>query len=158
MLCKNCKKREATVYYKQNINGKVTETALCDECAEKLHFSDSVFSFGGLLGSLFGGESALESEKVCSLCGSTLRDLRRTGKAGCPKCYEVFRDELTETVAGIHGAREHTGRGPHGYKLKNDRRSQLKELKTKMKEAVRDQNFEEAAALRDQIRSLEEEN
>ncbi len=157
MLCKNCKKREATVYYKQNINGKVTETALCNECAAKWNMSDSIFSFGGLLGSLFGGEGTSGADKVCDFCGATLRDLRRTGKVGCAKCYDVFRDELSDTIAGIHGAREHVGRGPQGYLENQKKQNQIKELKAKLQDAIQEQNFEEAALLRDQIRGLDQE-
>ena len=36
MLCQKCKKNEATVYYKENINGHVTEYNLCPECAAEL--------------------------------------------------------------------------------------------------------------------------
>ena len=31
MLCTKCGKKEATVYYKQNINGKITEYNLCND-------------------------------------------------------------------------------------------------------------------------------
>ena len=33
MKCDRCGKNEATFYYKSNINGRVTETHLCPDCA-----------------------------------------------------------------------------------------------------------------------------
>ena len=34
-ICDECKKNNASVFYKQTINGKTTEMHLCEECAEK---------------------------------------------------------------------------------------------------------------------------
>ena len=36
MLCETCKKRTATVFYNENMNGKVRSYSLCGECAAKL--------------------------------------------------------------------------------------------------------------------------
>ena len=36
MLCTKCGKKEATVYYKQNITGKITDYNLCSECAAEI--------------------------------------------------------------------------------------------------------------------------
>ena len=36
MKCQNCGRNEATYYYKSSINGRVTETHLCADCARKL--------------------------------------------------------------------------------------------------------------------------
>lgn len=36
MKCQHCNQNEATTYFKQNINGKVTEMHLCEDCAREL--------------------------------------------------------------------------------------------------------------------------
>ena len=36
MLCEKCKKRTATVFYNENINGKTRSYSLCAECAAKM--------------------------------------------------------------------------------------------------------------------------
>ena len=36
MLCEKCKKNEATVFYRENVNGKEKNYSLCQKCAEKL--------------------------------------------------------------------------------------------------------------------------
>lgn len=42
MKCMNCGKNDATFYYKSNINGRVTEQHLCGDCAEKLGYTERV--------------------------------------------------------------------------------------------------------------------
>ena len=36
MKCQNCGKNEATFYYRSSINGRVMESHLCPQCAQKL--------------------------------------------------------------------------------------------------------------------------
>ena len=36
MKCDRCGKNDATFYYKSNINGRVTETHLCQACARRM--------------------------------------------------------------------------------------------------------------------------
>jgi Uncharacterized protein with conserved CXXC pairs len=126
MLCQKCKKNQANFYYKQTINGKTTQIALCEDCAAQSGI-DFGFGFGnsfmpGLFGSVFGALSdggfeyapAREhvEEKRCPLCGSTFGDITRVGKVGCAKCYETFSPELAGTIEGIHGNVKHIGRRP----------------------------------------------
>jgi Uncharacterized protein with conserved CXXC pairs len=48
--------------------------------------------------------------KVCNLCGSTIKDITKSGKVGCARCYDTFRNELLVTIANIHGNIKHRGR------------------------------------------------
>ncbi len=158
MLCQKCQKNNATVHVKQTVNGVKTEMLLCSECAEKENLgsffpSDNLFS-GFFSDSIFGGEY-LKEQKKCSLCGSTRRDLADKGRAGCAKCYEVFADELKNIIYGIHGNAVHTGSVP-GKHLENiEKRKEIERLKKEQQQAVLEQNFEQAAVLRDKIKELE---
>lgn len=121
MLCQKCKVNQANVFYKQTVNGKTTQLALCEDCAAA---SGIDFGFGnsfmpGLFGSVFGALSdgfgyarECEPEKRCPLCGSAFGDITRGGKVGCAKCYETFAPELSGTLEGIHGNVKHIGRRP----------------------------------------------
>ena len=104
MKCEKCGKNEATMYYKETVNGVTREMHLCPECAQKEnlggafenafqsmnHFwSDPFHSFlGGGFGSLWNdmlGEAAptatmLGTERKCPTCGMTESELRRTGR------------------------------------------------------------------------------
>ncbi len=42
MKCDRCGKNEATFYYKSNINGRVTETHLCSDCARAMGYAGSM--------------------------------------------------------------------------------------------------------------------
>ena len=44
MKCDRCGKNEATFYYKSNINGRVTETHLCPDCARAMGYAGSMSS------------------------------------------------------------------------------------------------------------------
>ena len=74
---------------------------------------------------------------------------------GCPACYTAFSDELSEVIRAIHGRGEHRGRLSAGYRASRDRLSRLEELRGKLKQAVEAEEYELAAGLRDEIRSLE---
>jgi len=140
MLCQKCGKNQANVFYKQMINGEYKEMSLCAECANELESPLNIFGNNKL---------NTNAQKVCDLCGSTLRDIARSGKAGCSKCYDTFRNELNNTIAHIHGKMNHVGRVPKGNKLYM--------LKAQLKNAVEKQEFETAAKLRDEIISYEQE-
>ena len=167
MLCQKCKKNPANVYYKKNINGHVTETALCSECAAKsgLNTEFSIadpFEDGlNLLGSFFGmptrRTASLSRGKTCPLCGSTLADISESGMVGCAECYKTFGEELAPSIASIHGRARHAGRGPKEFRAKHEKENKLASLKQKLDEAIGKQEFEEAAKLRDEIKRISAE-
>ena len=175
MLCQKCKKNNATIHYKENINGKVTEYSLCADCAAELErdgvikfenpFSslmrDNIFDFSSMLPSFFTSlNNALGNgeTKRCPVCGSTFDDIARSGRIGCPQCYETFADELAATVNQLHGGAKPQGRIPKRFGEKRSREEQITSLKEELKKAIDTQEFERAAELRDQIKSLEAES
>jgi protein arginine kinase activator len=158
MLCEKCKKKAATVLYKQTVNGVSEQMALCADCANKVSLGglfDDNFNF---FGSLFEKKPRSADEKVCTLCGSTYDQIVRDGKVGCAKCYEVFADRLRPSIERIHGNSRHVGKKPKGD-IKHDEHDEKKEkldrLRKELSEAVEQENFEQAAKLRDEIRALE---
>ena len=162
MMCQKCGKRAATVHYKQIINGAVSEEYLCSECASAhgsgLHFSMEK-SADELFGNLFSGTSVFSGigGAVCSLCGSTARDISVSGKVGCAKCYEIFRNDLKKRVTRIHGNVHHVGRAPGKHRETMERHAHLEALRAEQHKAIEDQKFELAAELRDKINALMDE-
>lgn len=167
MLCQHCKKHEATTHIKTMINGEYTEHMLCPECAHKLGydnmFSDFSADFGGLLSGFFSNAlPAISGAAHCDFCGSTLNDIKRTGKVGCADCYDTFFSELLPTIRSIHGNTEHKGKQPGAIeytvneeKSESPSGSKIESLRAELKQAIADENFERAAQLRDEIKELE---
>ena len=160
MLCQKCQKNQATVSIKQIIDGNSSEMQLCAECAEKENLTsffiptaDKLFS-GFFSDSIFGGNFITE-KKVCPLCGSTRSDLASTGRAGCAKCYEVFKDELDKIIYSIHGNARHNALRPGKHLAEAKKQSEIKKLKLEQQKAVEEQNYEKAAEIRDKIRNIE---
>ncbi len=175
MLCEKCGKNEATFYYKENINGTEKAYHLCADCAKKLeesgeirsfndNFFDSmnkIFSGDNFFGSLFAPASARHAlsapgkeTKTCPLCGSTFADIVENGKLGCPMCYEVFGDALPLTIQRIHGRTKHTGNVPKRFRAALEAKEKLQKMEDELHEAVKNEEYEKAAELRDAIRAL----
>ncbi len=166
MLCEKCKKKQATTYIKQVVNGKVTEMNLCPDCAAEMHIhTGSIFGnhlFGAqnsILSGLFGntptGLGSTQTQ-VCPQCGTSLNEISSSGRVGCANCYTTFREYLRPTIQRIHGKVEHEGKIPSDHVKEMTTTEKIDLLKKQMSEAVEQQNFEQAATLRDQIRDLEE--
>lgn len=163
MLCENCQQRMASVHFTQVVNNKKMEMHLCKQCAkEKGQISlgpsiDINDFFTGLMGmgytpSYFASKPGIA---VCEKCGTSYEDFQKTGKLGCDNCYEVYRDSITPLLKRIHGNVEHHGKFP-GKVSKNIQASkEVEKLKELLARAVEKEEYEEAAKIRDRIKSLE---
>lgn len=168
MFCQNCKKQKATTFIKRNINGQVSEIALCSDCARKLNAAQLPFNFGSLFGGLLldldSPAVANAAIETCPVCGSTFADIANSGKVGCTECYEIFEDKLLPTIRRMHAGTTHKGKSPGSCSIKipvgDSKTDRISALKSELSKAIETQNFERAAELRDQINELikKEEN
>lgn len=170
MKCERCKENEADVTVTETVNGRTQKKYLCSRCAAEAElidpaiFGDFLNSGVGLISSLMGnmfksaGTAADRSgtDKRCDLCGMSLQELMREGRAGCPRCYGTFERELERTVGKLHGDTVHKGKVPAGLQRDMDKKAKIEALRQKISEAVAAENYEEAARLRDEIREIEE--
>lgn len=176
MLCERCGKKEATFYYKESVNGTVKTYRLCADCAAAMQKSGELQTgagedpiskmmnilagddfFGGedLFGKLIGTpQKSVERGKTCPLCGGTFHDFVKNGKAGCPRCYETFEAELLPSIQRLHGRTAHTGQAPARFREENEKKQKIAGLEAELKEAIRTENYEKAAELRDTLRQL----
>ena len=160
MICEKCKKREAAVHYTQNVNGIVTKTHLCPECAKEAGLSLGEEQLFSPLLSLFGTRTR-ESEGIrCPLCHSTREEIRRSGKFGCSACYDTFGSSLDLTPfigKGYGGAPLGAGTKTEAKNTKETKEeTPVEQWKRELKEAVEREDYEKAARLRDKIRREEE--
>ncbi len=172
MLCEKCGQKEATCYYKENVNGNVKTYHLCRDCAADMQKSGEIGTFFGedpfgkmmglfsgddFFGSLLGAPQQLTERakpKACPLCGGTFQDMVKAGKAGCPSCYEAFADELAPSIRRIHGRGSHTGKAPARFQAENEKKQRITQLEADLKAAIQAEEYEMAAQIRDELKAL----
>ena len=86
-----------------------------------------------------------------------MSDLAASGGAGCAVCYTVFAAELAPLLPTFGGRLCHAGAVPAGYRTRQERAERAAALRRELAVAVEAERFEDAAALRDRIRELEQE-
>ena len=163
MKCNICNTRDATVHLTEIINKKVTKLHLCEECAkEKSQEMEEHFGLADLLSGLADlvptptpKRKVAETGMKCSTCGFTFNNFRKMGRLGCPKCYETFKVQLSPLLRKIHGSENHVGKIPTKKVVVRNKAALLSELKQSLEKAIKMEEFEEAARLRDQVRALE---
>jgi protein arginine kinase activator len=160
MQCDICHKTEATVHLTEIIDNQITELHLCEGCArQKGAQMEQHFGLADLLAGLADlgqqFEVGAKAEVKCPNCGLTYQDFRRIGRLGCSECYQEFRDSLRVLLKRIHGSTQHLGRMPVKKPLAQAKKSELEKLRTQLQKAIQMEEFEDAAQLRDKIRSIE---
>ncbi|MCL2513316.1 MAG: UvrB/UvrC motif-containing protein [Oscillospiraceae bacterium] len=161
MICQHCGKNEATTHIRKIVNGETALYHLCGPCAGALGYKDVFSGFGLDLSKMFGSflsdgqKGGPAATARCEKCGSSFEDIMKSGKIGCADCYSLHYNKLLPSLQRIHGKTVHEGKvsAGAGEEIKNERR--ITDLKALLSKAVEEQNFEHAAKLRDEIRSLE---
>lgn len=160
MLCESCSKRNANFHFTKIVNGKIEEHHLCDICAIENNDFDKQFSFHKLFTSLFDGfEENKEESKIdikCSNCNLSFKTFQETGKLGCSKCYDSFATYLEPIIKNIHGHTHHRGKVPKIGKPRLNFMKEVESLKVELEEAVKKEEFERAAIIRDEIKKVKD--
>lgn len=156
MKCQSCGKKEATIRYYENVNGKQQELHFCLDCAKQLGFANFSNIFSPMFVTIpdFNPVEHLQ----CPSCGYRLEDYSRTGLFGCPECYHTFEESLDELFYKLHGKNRHVKleekKDSKGSKAEK-KKEELAMLKTKIHELIAEERYEEAAVVRDKIKKLE---
>jgi protein arginine kinase activator len=158
MKCDHCD-NPASVHLTQVLNGKMQKLHLCDSCAQKMGVGQgATFSMSDLLLGQGVAEplSRAGGQKSCRDCGWTLRKLKKTGRMGCPGCYDAFHDEIENVLASIHQKTRHYGRTPRHLAQKLSLRDMIETLEFKLSQEIAGEHYENAAAIRDELKKLQE--
>lgn len=161
MMCENCGKNPATTHLKTVVNGVVHENHLCSYCAANGGYTNvGELSLTNMLASMFGESisSGKPVSKRCECCGASFSDIAQSGRVGCSECYTTFKNELLPSLNRLHGKAIHIGSVPEEEKKEQTSYEKINLLKVKLAEAIKAEEFENAAKLRDEIRSLEGED
>ena len=159
MLCSICKEKPATVHLTQIVGDKMQKLDLCEDCAKAKGVNDpSGFALADLMLGL-GASQEIEQaaggvETKCPRCGFTQADFKKSGRLGCPECYVTFAEGLSGLLKTMHKGTRHVGKVPESLRKSRDFSDRMMALQKKLNKAVEDENFEEAALLRDEIKQM----
>jgi protein arginine kinase activator len=160
--CSHCKKPEKIVY-KEIVGEAMIVTQMCADCPileERLH------------GSAPSEKKQLRpSEKAmplfCETCHTSLESVQTGNPLGCSACYAVFSDivvsnllaagqlppQLQKSLTSKKGQQIHIGKVPNKpYATVSS--EELTSLNEALNDAIRKENYEQAAWLRDQIKAI----
>jgi protein arginine kinase activator len=178
MKCEVCHKAEAETAIRKEVAGEVQELYVCHACAKQETLSAKPAAepvagaaaqpdaslvgpdgrlalplMGMILDAAFEivGRAMKLAEPSCPACGIQRHEYRKQSRLGCPACYEAFAKELDTAIFDLQRATQHAGKAPQRAKAVWQR----KRLEEKLAAAVKEQRYEEAIALRDELRGLD---
>lgn len=164
MFCQKCMSKEATYHSTVNINGNISETHLCSECAVSEHkMNNNIFNVGSFFAKDFdlkNGNKLNDFGLMCKDCGFTYDEFLETGLLGCPKCYHYFLNKLLPVIKTMQPNAMHVGKKPLEIYDEVDKESvaqKIRNLEYKLKQAVALENYELASSLKKQINELKNE-
>jgi protein arginine kinase activator len=159
MKCQSCS-QPAKVHVTDIVNGHKKEVHLCEACAEQQQLiKEQELNLPAILQSLIDHHIGQLTDEVsrltCPACGIKYMEFRAEGRLGCPHDYEVFRAGLEPLLERIHRAIRHVGKTPRRRRMTAALQAELVELRRQLRAAVDAEAYEQAACLRDLIRTKE---
>lgn len=170
-VCQNCKKARATVHLTEiePESNQPTEMHLCENCAResgsgpKPVVKPQSVAFSTLLAMQDAEKGTRRGSgavrPVCPECGMNYQEFRVKGRFGCATCYEAFEEGLLPLLEKVHGAAQYVGPRPRAVVDAGSvsaLRQELIDLRRRLNHVVRNEDYEEAARLRDRINEVEE--
>lgn len=179
MKCDTCDK-EATVHDTVLRDGAWVEVHCCEACAAKQGLAGPGPTLNELLTNFVLPQVTGEKPRqkavrakspTCTNCGFSFEQFRQAGLLGCPQCYVAFESLLLPLLERAHeGSAQHIGKIPRRLvesgtataELESARqlaakREQLERervLRRQLEDAVRSEQYELAAKIRDQLQHL----
>lgn len=171
MLCEKCRKNEAKINLVTIMNGQKQEVWLCENCAKDIAnvpFFNPILKninlpLQGMITEILSNadmnKSDVDSNKiketVCSNCGLTYDEFKKSGKLGCANCYKDFQVVLEPRIKSLQLGIKHIGKIPKIKGKELVQRQRLKGLKEEMQQLILAEEYERAAIIRDEIKKLE---
>ena len=165
--CELCGEEKATMHLLRVVDGAVTHTHLCPDCAQSIAEQTDGLALVLAVPSVFRRltQEHTESEaaetpappkedRFCGVCGTTLTDLEESAMVGCPNCYRIFADDLQTALEGDAQPAEHLGKVPRRVPENDSLRHEIMRLERMLRELVECERFEEAAGVRDRLAEL----
>lgn len=172
MLCDKCNKNEAQFCIIETKDGQKNERYLCSKCAFNKNVSDDDF-FQNFINNIISNvvnyyneqlSEAAEDNNInnneykegkCENCGLSLKEITKLGKVGCSHCYSTFNDALSQIILKLQGSNKHEGKVVQKFEKEIYTVREIGLLKDRLKQKIKEEQYEEAAILRDKIKELE---
>jgi hypothetical protein len=139
---------DATIYYRSNVNGRVTEQHLCADCAGKLGLRESLRPAGFPGGDFFADDDfftrpfRLLEPLFGGMGGRLLTEF--------PEPVDVREEART----AVRPEKPEPGLVDEAEQERLRKERQRNALQAQLKTAVETENYEEAARLRDELKKL----
>ncbi|MCK5564798.1 MAG: UvrB/UvrC motif-containing protein [Planctomycetes bacterium] len=166
MQCQSCKTNTATIHLTEIHDGKRTEAHLCEECAQKEGVTiKNQIPLNELLSTLLSASPEVPDSQLiadeammdtaCPSCGMTMGRFRKEMLLGCACDYDVFDKMLAPLVEKSQGGNtSHCGKIPSKLPSGSKKQIDVAKLQNQLDDAVKNEDYETAAKLRDQIGQL----
>jgi protein arginine kinase activator len=158
MKCQRCPK-QATLHITEVLGeDRFEEVHLCDDCAKKYLYAPQQKNQTANSSEADAAESEEETPAGvrCPECGISFLEFRNHGRFGCSHDYDAFKSDLLPLLESVHGETRHAGKAPRRAPRTKTAQAELTQLRQQLQVLVTEENYEEAARVRDRIKQLEE--
>lgn len=170
MKCPFCKQHPVSVAIIQPDGENVLELGLCEFCAKQMMLFEGACPSIQKLAAQAGSGVAVPPKpraearpsaatpapapvlNVPKTLAEKLQGFQKTGRLSGPDDYQAMEAQLTQLFQKIQGGAKHTGKVPHPPVGDSHQKDRVAALEAELAAAVKAENYEKAARLRDQIR------
>jgi protein arginine kinase activator len=159
MHCEICQNKDATIHLTEITEGVRTEMHLCEHCAQEQGVGvKNYIPINELLSNLLAvgpkdeDSGEIDAEQACPHCGWTLDKFKEKAVLGCPHDYEFFEEALLPLIKKAHdGPVSHCGKIPSRMPQDSKKQIEIAQLRRQLDEAIKNEDYEQAAKLRDKL-------
>ncbi len=156
MLCDDCKKKPASIYFKDVSGGLIKELHLCEDCARKKGLLiDKNLSPLEILQKMLKNTSHDDEKVICPVCFLTLAEFKKLGRFGCSVCVSTFEPYIKTLIKEVQESEKHIGKKA---KSSGRRAIEVFRLREELRRALEKEAYEDAAQIRDKLKTLGVEN
>lgn len=171
MNCEKCKNKKATLFYADEegnrhalcascgtLQGRIGTLRSAEEKNEETMLYVPEITLTALLRDDIASKPCLNETDpalICGSCKTSSDDVKASGRVGCPDCYLAFGALLFSDMPADTSLLSR--RMPMRRRRAIERQRSIEELRLQISSAVAKENYELAAALRDKVKSLENE-
>ena len=160
MICDLCNKNKAVIHIEKHAGSNRTQLKVCCECAGLEGLSPENLN-GESLQKLISGINLMQKagqDIVCENCGMDAETFSNGGKLGCSACYTHLKSVIDMSSWQKTTHYKHIGKTPYSFDVTPDHLDEkfedIQSLEDKLVISISQENYEEAAVLRDRIEEM----